>query len=450
MKIHFCGICGTFMGSLALLARDAGHTVQGSDQNVYPPMSDLLEAQGIQIMQGYEPAHLEPRPDLVIIGNAMARGNPQVEHVLNQGLSYTSGPQWLGNQVLASRKVIAVAGTHGKTTTTSMVAWILEHAGLKPGFLIGGVPENFGISARTGAGSWFVVEADEYDTAFFDKRSKFVHYHPWVQVLNNLEFDHADIFADLAAIKTQFHHLIRVVPGSGTILVNAADANLAEVMELGCWSNVVDFSADPNAAADWQPTDVTAGGSTFHLRYQGEDLGQVNWGLMGQHNLANATAAVAAAVQAGVEPARAVEALSLFQGVRRRLTDLGNHAGIQVYDDFAHHPTAIRLTLDGIKARMPQHRLIVALEPRSNTMRSGVHGQKLSDALAPADQVVMFRSPDLAWTLEDGGGRISTNDTVQGMLESLVELTRPHDVVVFMSNGGFEGAPARFLQMLGD
>lgn len=450
MIIHFCGICGTFMGSLALLAREAGHTVQGSDQNVYPPMSDLLKSQGIQILQGYAPEHLDPHPDLVIIGNAMARGNPQVEYVLNCGLRYTSGPQWLGEHMLASRKVIAVAGTHGKTTTTSMVAWILEHAGLEPGFLIGGVPENFGISARMGSGSWFVVEADEYDTAFFDKRSKFVHYHPWVQVLNNLEFDHADIFPDLSAIKTQFHHLVRVVPGSGTILVNADDANLAEVLKQGCWTNVVEFSASQKSAADWQATALSDGGSVFRLRHQGDDLGQVTWGLLGQHNMANATAAAAAAAQAGVEPAQVVEALNQFKGVRRRLTDLGCHAGIQVYDDFAHHPTAIKLTLDGIKARMPERRLIVALEPRSNTMRSGVHGGKLGEALAPADRVIMYRSPDLAWSLDSDEGRISMDDTVQGMLETLVAVTRTQDVVVFMSNGGFERAPVRFLKMLGD
>lgn len=448
MKIHFCGICGTFMGSLALLAREQGHTVQGSDQNVYPPMSDLLKAQGIGIKSGYAAEHLKPHPDLVIVGNAMTRGNPEVEYVLNHGLDYTSGPQWLGQHMLASRKVISVAGTHGKTTTSSMVAWILEYAGQEPGFLIGGVPENFGISARRGSGTWFVVEADEYDTAFFDKRSKFVHYHPWIQILNNLEFDHADIFPDLAAIKTQFHHLVRVVPGGGQIIVNARDQNLSKVLAQGCWSHVASFSSEAVPSADWQVTDIAEGGASFRLFHQGQDLGIVQWQLMGEHNIANATAAAAAAVHAGVAPQTVLEALASFRGVRRRLTDLGSHSGIQVFDDFAHHPTAIRLTLDGIKARLAGRRLLVALEPRSNTMRSGAHGSKLSESLSSADYVAMYRSPDLAWTIDDEGALISTYDTVQGMLESLMNRARPDDVVVFMSNGGFEQAPSRFVQML--
>ncbi|MDQ2694315.1 MAG: UDP-N-acetylmuramate:L-alanyl-gamma-D-glutamyl-meso-diaminopimelate ligase, partial [Pseudomonadota bacterium] len=336
MHVHILGICGTFMGGLALLARAAGHTVSGSDANVYPPMSTQLEAAGIRLLEGYLPQHLEPRPDQVVVGNVMSRGRPIVEHLLDAGIPYTSGPQWLAGHVLAGRRVLAVAGTHGKTTVSSLLAWILEHAGLRPGFLIGGVPQNFGCSARAGEGPFFVVEADEYDTAFFDKRAKFVHYRPRTLVLNNLEFDHADIYPDLAAIQRQFHHLVRTVPGSGRIVANGADPHLAEVLAMGCWTPVERFSA-----GDWQARNPAADGSAFDVYLGGARQGRVEWPLLGEHNVANALAAIAAARHAGVAPSLACDLLGEFQGVRRRLELRGTAGGVRVYDDFAHHPTAV-------------------------------------------------------------------------------------------------------------
>ena len=351
MHIHILGICGTFMGGIALLARELGVTVSGSDANVYPPMSTQLAGAGIALQTGFAAAHLEPAPDSVVIGNAMSRGNPAVEHVLNSGMVYTSGPQWLAEHVLQGRWVLAVAGTHGKTTTASMLAWILEHAGLAPGFLIGGVPQNFGCSARLGTGAFFVVEADEYDTAFFDKRSKFVHYRPRTLVLNNLEFDHADIFPDLAAIEAQFHHLVRTVPGNGLIIANGDDANLAAVLERGCWTPV-EWASGHAATSGWGAHKQAADGSCFDVLLDGEVAATVNWGQLGDHNVQNALAAIAAARHAGVPVTQAAAALNEFSGVKRRMEVRGRVGGVTVYDDFAHHPTAIATTLQGLRRRV--------------------------------------------------------------------------------------------------
>ncbi|MDH3986924.1 MAG: UDP-N-acetylmuramate:L-alanyl-gamma-D-glutamyl-meso-diaminopimelate ligase, partial [Gammaproteobacteria bacterium] len=351
MHIHILGICGTFMGGIALLAREHGVQVSGSDANVYPPMSTQLSEQGISLTEGYDAAQLDAAPDCVVIGNAMSRGNPAVEATLDRGLSYTSGPQWLSEQVLQDRWVLAVAGTHGKTSTASILAWILEYAGLSPGFLIGGIPRNFGISARLGAAPFFVVEADEYDTAFFDKRSKFVHYHPRTLVLNNLEFDHADIFPDLAAIQTQFHHLVRTVPGSGLIVSNADDSNLDAVLQRGCWTAVETVSS-AGGAAQWQVRKQTDDGRSFDVMLAGELLGTVNWDQLGDHNIHNALVAIAAARHAGVPVAQAIAALAEYQGVKRRMEVRGEVNGVTVYDDFAHHPTAIATTLQGLRRRV--------------------------------------------------------------------------------------------------
>ena len=450
MRIHILGICGTFMGGVALLAREAGIEVSGSDANVYPPMSTQLEAGGIKLMPGYEPAHLDPAPDLVVVGNAMSRGNPAVEYMLDRGLPYTSGPAFLAEHVLRQRWVLAVAGTHGKTTTASMLAWLLEDAGLEPGFLIGGVPGNFGRSARLGRAPFFVVEADEYDTAFFDKRSKFVHYRPRTLVLNNLEYDHADIFPDLAAIQRQFHHLVRTVPGTGLIVRNAGEPALGEVLAQGCWTPVEDFGVDADAA--WRATEVREDGSSFTVRWQGEALGEVGWSLHGRHNVANALAAVAAARHAGVPPARAIASLSGFGGVKRRMELRGEVGGIRVYDDFAHHPTAIRTTLEGLRARVGQARILAVLEPRSNTMRLGVHRDELADALRAADQVLLFRPADIGWdprgALAVLEGRVAVFDTVGAIVEQLAGEADAGDHVLIMSNGGFEGIHERLLDAL--
>ncbi|HCV78657.1 MAG TPA: UDP-N-acetylmuramate:L-alanyl-gamma-D-glutamyl-meso-diaminopimelate ligase, partial [Pseudomonas sp.] len=369
MHIHILGICGTFMGSLAVLAKEAGHRVTGSDANVYPPMSTQLEAQGIELTQGYDPAQLDPAPDLVVIGNALSRGNPAVEYVLDKGLPYVSGPQWLAEHVLQGRWVLAVAGTHGKTTTTSMLAWVLEHAGMSPGFLIGGVPQNFGISARLGGTPFFVVEADEYDSAFFDKRSKFVHYRPRTTILNNLEYDHADIFPDLAAIERQFHHLVRTIPSSGLIIHPTAETALVRVLEMGCWTPV----QTTGAGGQWQARLLAEDGSRFEVLFEGQVQGTVNWELTGQHNVANALATLAAARHVGVVPSLGVAALSEFRSVKRRMEKVAEVRGVTVYDDFAHHPTAIATTLQGLRARVGSERIIAVIEPRSNSMKLGAH-----------------------------------------------------------------------------
>ncbi len=447
MHLHILGIGGTFMAGLALLARDAGHTVSGCDANVYPPMSTQLERAGIRLYEGYLPAHLQPAPDVVVVGNVMTRGNPVVEYMLNRGMAYTSGPQWLAEQVLRGRWVMAIAGTHGKTTTTAMLAWILEYAGLEPGFLIGGIATDFGCSARLGRAPFFVVEADEYDTAFFDKRSKFVHYRPRTLVLNNLEFDHADIFPDLAAIQRQFHHLVRTVPGEGLIVANGTDANLDTVLEMGCWTPRERFPT-----GTWEARRSAVDGSAFDVYGEGHCYGRLDWSQLGSHNVHNGLAAIAAARHGGVPPAVAIEALARFRGVKRRLERRGEVNGITVYDDFAHHPTAIATTLDGLRGRIGAGRLIAVLEPRSNTMRMGVFKDALPAALQAADGVVLHAGPELDWSLEAvmaataKPGQIC--HSVDATIAAIVALARPGDHVVIMSNGGFGGIHERLLAAL--
>lgn len=447
MHLHILGICGTFMGGVAALARELGHTVEGSDQNVYPPMSTQLEQLGIALKSGYSAAHLQPAPDLVVVGNALSRGNAAVEHFLDARLAYVSGPQWLGEQVLHRRQVFAVAGTHGKTTTTAMLAWILDACGREPGFLIGGVPQNFPVSARLGKGEAFVIEADEYDTAFFDKRSKFVHYRPQIAILNNLEYDHADIFPDVAAIQRQFHHLVRTVPGSGRLIVNAEDEHLAQVLQQGCWTPVTRFGLD---AGDWQARLSSADGSAFRVVVGGVERGEVRWELIGRHNVMNALAALAAAAAAGVDTAAAIAALAQFRSARRRLERLDRDGAIAVYDDFAHHPSAIATTLAGLRARVGAARILVGLEPRSNSMRQGAHAEELAPSLRDADAVVLLQRPELPWDAARVtaalAGRGETAASVDELLQRLAARAQPGDHVVFMSNGGFENAPRRFAE----
>ncbi|MBN8886939.1 MAG: UDP-N-acetylmuramate:L-alanyl-gamma-D-glutamyl-meso-diaminopimelate ligase [Rudaea sp.] len=451
MKLHILGIAGTFMGGVAALARELGHEVEGSDQNIYPPMSDQLAALGIALKQGYRAEHLQadadsPAPDLVVVGNALSRGNPAVEYLLNARLSYVSGPQWIGDALLRERRVFAVAGTHGKTTTTAMLAWILEACGREPGFLVGGVPENFGVSARLGASPDFVIEADEYDTAFFDKRSKFVHYHAQIAILNNLEFDHADIFPDVAAIQRQFHHLVRTVPGNGHLIVNAEDRHLAEVLALGAWSPVTTFGLD---RGDWRARLIVADGSEFAVIRAGEEVGIVRWPLIGRHNVANALAALAAAHAGGADIGTAIASLADFRSAKRRMELVGEAQGIKVYDDFAHHPTAIATTLAGLRAKVGKARILVGMEPRSNSMRLGAHADELAPSLADADAVVFLRRAELPWdaakVTDALHGRGHTAPTVDALIAALREQAKPGDHVVFMSNGGFENAPRRFV-----
>lgn len=457
MHVHLLGICGTFMGGLALIARELGHHVTGSDTNVYPPMSTQLAAEGVEIREGYLPAHLDPAPDLVVVGNALSRGNPCIEVLLDSGLKYTSGPQWLFEEVLRTRQVLAVAGTHGKTTTSSMLTLILEKAGLNPGFLIGGVPGNFERSARLGDGNVFVIEADEYDTAFFDKRSKFVHYHPEVAVLGNLEFDHADIFDDLDSIKRQFHHLVRIIPRKGTIVANADSVAINEVIEQGCWSRIEYFRESNSRTSDhvdgWEASDANQDASCFHVRESGQVKGRVDWRLFGRHNMINALAAVAAAAQIGVEPSKACEALHGFEPTRRRLQLLFDRGNIRLYDDFAHHPTAIAATLDALRQRYPADRLIAVFEPRSNTMRLGIHKDALASALASADITYLYRGTDLTWghealSQDPGQSVIFEFDNVGDIVTDLLANVRPNDRVVIMSNGGFDGLSARLTAAL--
>ncbi|SFA66500.1 UDP-N-acetylmuramate:L-alanyl-gamma-D-glutamyl-meso-diaminopimelate ligase [Metapseudomonas otitidis] len=448
MHIHILGICGTFMGSLAVLAKELGHRVTGSDANVYPPMSTQLEAQGIELMQGYDPAHLEPAPDLVVIGNALSRGNPAVEHVLNKGLPYVSGPQWLADHVLQGRWVMAVAGTHGKTTTTSMLAWVLEHAGMSPGFLIGGVPQNFGVSARLGSTPFFVVEADEYDSAFFDKRSKFVHYRPRTAILNNLEFDHADIFPDLAAIERQFHHLVRTIPGEGLIIHPTAESALVRVLGMGCWTPV----QTTGEGGQWQARLLSEDGSRFEVLFEGQVAGTVDWSLTGQHNVANALATLAAARHVGVVPELGVAALSAFQSVKRRMEKVAEVRGVTVYDDFAHHPTAIATTLDGLRKRVGNAPVIAVIEPRSNSMKLGAHRDGLPDSVKLADQVFWYAPPNLGWDLAAtvAGSSVPTRvcDSLEAIIEGVKALAVPGTQVVIMSNGGFGGLHGKLAQAL--
>ena len=442
MHIHILGICGTFMAGIAALAREAGYQVTGSDAGAWPPMSTQLEALGIEVMQGYDPAHLAPAPDMVVVGNVISRGNPAIEYVLDRGLRYISGPQWLAEHLLQDRWVVAVAGTHGKTTTSSMLAWILEDAKLNPGFLIGGLPGNFPVSARMGDAPFFVIEADEYDTAFFDKRSKFVHYRPRTAILNNLEFDHADIFDDLAAIERQFHHLVRTIPGSGQIIAPADDAALARVLQRGCWSSRV-LSGDAQGwhvranAADWSAFDICNGEQT---------AAQVNWAMRGEHNAHNALMAVLAARHTGVTPAISAEALSRFQGVARRLDLKGEVDGIRIYDDFAHHPTAIAKTIAAIPPDSRQGRLIVALEPRSNSMRAGAHAAALGPSLRGADSIHILARPELPWDTTQLqaalGTSLNTHPDASSLSQAVCQDAQPGDVIVLMSNGSFDGLPA--------
>ncbi len=439
------------MGGLAALARELGEDVEGSDRDIYPPMSTQLGELGIRLHPGYAAEHLEPAPDLVIVGNALSRGMPAIEALLDRRLPYRSGPQWLGETVLRGRRVLAVAGTHGKTTTTSMLAWILDQTGRAPGFLVGGVPENFGVSARLGTGADFVIEADEYDTAFFDKRSKFVHYAPHVAVLNNLEFDHADIFDDVAAIQRQFHHLLRIVPSSGHVVVNAEDARLAEVLAMGCWSGVTRFAIDAGVGADWHGRLDAPDGSRFQVSYRGDAIGNVAWGLLGRHNVMNALAALAAATVVGVDPRAALAALATFRAPLRRLQLIADHEDVLVFDDFAHHPTAIAATLAALRAH-GTGRVLVALEPRSASMRAGAHQAGLPGALADADKVWILHPADAAWdvngVLAGLPGRARAVGDAATLLTEMGDELRAGDRCVFMSNGGFDGAPKRFAEWL--
>ena len=450
MHIHILGICGTFMGSLAVLAKDLGHRVTGSDANVYPPMSTQLQAQGIELTQGYDAAQLDPAPDLVVIGNALSRGNPAVEYVLNQGLPYVSGPQWLADHVLQGRWVLAVAGTHGKTTTSSMLAWVLEHAGMSPGFLIGGVPQNFGISARLGGTPFFVVEADEYDSAFFDKRSKFVHYRPRTAILNNLEFDHADIFPDLAAIERQFHHLVRTIPGDGLIINPQGEAALQRVIEMGCWTPV----QTTGEGGQWQARLLHDDGSRFEVRFDGVAQGVVEWQLTGQHNVANALVCLAAARHVGVLPELGIAALSAFINVKRRMEKVAEVRGVTIYDDFAHHPTAIATTLDGLRKRIGGARLIAIVEPRSNSMKLGAHRDGLPESVVQADHVFWYAPANLGWdlaaTVASSTVPTSVCDSLEQIIAAVTALATPGTQIVVMSNGGFGGLHGKLAAALSE
>jgi UDP-N-acetylmuramate: L-alanyl-gamma-D-glutamyl-meso-diaminopimelate ligase len=450
MHLHVLGICGTFMGGLAALARAAGHRVTGCDANVYPPMSDQLADLGIELIEGYDAAQLKLAPDLFVVGNAITRGNPLMEAVLDAGLPYTSGPQWLAEHVLAGRHVLAVAGTHGKTGTTSMLAWILEAAGRAPGFLVGGVPLDFGVSARLGqTNAAFVIEADEYDTAFFDKRSKFIHYRPRTAILNNLEFDHADIFDNLAAIERQFHHLVRTVPGNGRLVVNARDAALQRVLAMGCWSEMQRFGGKKE-----EPGMLRARGEphAFDVLRGGLKIARVEWSLLGEHNQLNALAAIGAAEHVGVAPEVAASALARFHNVRRRLERRGEAMGVTVYDDFAHHPTAMRTTLDGLRRKVGMARILAAFEPRSNTMKLGAMKAQLPWALEEAD-LAFCHTGGLGWDAAEAlrplGARAVVAATVEELAAKIVAAARPGDHVLCMSNGSFGGIHAKLLAALG-
>jgi len=451
MKIHILGICGTFMGGVASLARAESHQVTGSDENVYPPMSSLLESQGIEIAQGYHPEDIPDDVDQVVVGNVMSRGKPIVEALLDKRTRYISGPQWLYENILKDRWVLAVAGTHGKTTTASMLAWILEYAKLSPGFLIGGVPENFGVSARLGDSPFFVVEADEYDTAFFDKRSKFVHYHPQTLVLNNLEYDHADIFPDLEAIKTQFHHLMRTVPSNGLVVSNQQEVNLQSVIDQGCWTPVETFASSNDNAA-WTVKLHDKSGQSFDVLFEGEKQGTVNWPLMGMHNVSNALASIAAARHVGVPAEHAIAALAEFEGVKRRMQLRGEVSGVSVYDDFAHHPTAIETTLSGLRDNVGHQKIIAVLEPRSNTMQMGVHDASLADSLALADEILLFQSVDSEASLQQivdvHAEKAIIFDDVDNIVAYIADIACPSDQVLVMSNGGFGGIHDKILTAL--
>ena len=454
MHIHILGICGTFMGGLAVIARQLGYQVSGSDQNVYPPMSTQLQQQGIQLMDGYRAENLDGDPDLIIIGNALSRGNPEVEAVLNKGLNYVSGPQWLAEHVLQDKWVLGVAGTHGKTTTSSMLSWILEHQGFNPGFLIGGIPLNFGISARLAGGpenksGFFVIEADEYDSAFFDKRSKFVHYRPRTAILNNLEFDHADIFPDLDAIKRQFHHLVRTIPGEGLIISPDCDANINEVLAMGCWTPVAKTSINGNAL--WNAKLLKADGSQFSVLFENNEQGIVDWPLTGEHNVYNALSAIVAANHVGILPRDAIAALGQFINVKRRMEVIARINGVTLYDDFAHHPTAIATTLDGLRKQVGQERIIAIVEPRSNTMRLGVHTETLAKSLGNADLAIIYQPQNLDWDLSkllNYAGNIEICKTLDDIIAKLKIEAQSGGHFVLMSNGSFGGIYKRLQKEL--
>jgi len=446
--IHILGICGTFMGGIAILARELGFKVTGSDANVYPPMSTQLEEIGIGLIEGYDPAQLDPAPDLVVVGNAMSRGNPCVEFMLDRNIPYTSGPQWLLENLLKDRWVIALSGTHGKTTTASMVAWILEKTGQAPGFLIGGVPQCLGVSARLGEAPFFVVEADEYDSAFFDKRSKFVHYRPRTLVINNLEFDHADIFDNLAAIQRQFHHLIRMVPSNGLVIAPAGVNAIDEVFDMGCWSDQQYLGDD----RDWSFKLLANDGSDFEVYFQNELQGRVHWTQIGNHNVANAMMAIAAARHIGVTPAKAIMALATFENAKRRLEHKGEVNGVTVYDDFAHHPTAINTTIAGLRAKVGQQRIFAILEPRSNTMKQGVHQHTLFNSMSEADAIFMYQPDDINWDMHAMVNEFAQTTNIEQDLDLLIshiiEQAQPGDHLLVMSNGSFGGIHQKLLDKL--
>lgn len=449
MHIHIIGICGTFMGGIALIAREMGFAVSGSDQNVYPPMSTQLAAQGIQLMEGYRAENLAVKPDCVVIGNALSRGNPEVEAVLNRSIPYQSGPQWLAEHVLQHKWVLAVAGTHGKTTTSSMLSWILERNNIACGFLIGGIPLNFGVSARLGESNYFVIEADEYDCAFFDKRSKFVHYRPRTAILNNLEFDHADIFPDLEAIKKQFHHLVRTIPGNGLIIYPESEAAVQDVLDRGCWTARAKTSINANAL--WNALELKRDGSQFDVFYQQELQGCVDWSLTGRHNVCNALAAIAAAHHIGIQPAQAIAALAEFKSVKRRMEVIAKSNQVTIYDDFAHHPTAIATTLAGLRERVGQERIIAVVEPRSNTMRLGVHRDTLADSLSHADLAILFQAEQLDWDLsavQKTGRVIDVYNRLDDLVARLHAEMAQGGHIVLMSNGSFGGIYSRLQNKL--
>jgi UDP-N-acetylmuramate: L-alanyl-gamma-D-glutamyl-meso-diaminopimelate ligase len=453
--IHILGIGGTFMGGVAAIAKAAGFRVTGSDLNVYPPMSTQLEQLGIEFVQGYGAEQLSLNPDIVVVGNALSRGTPVVEAMLDRGMPYTSGPLWLADQVLRDRHVIAVTGTHGKTTTTAMLTWILEHAGLEPGYLVGGVPGNFDSSARLGKPPFFVIEADEYDTAFFDKRAKFVHYRPRTVILNNLEYDHADIYPDVASIRRQFNQLLRTVPAAGRLIVNGADAELKRTLGEGCWTPRESFGLSPADAQEWDWSAQIEKGSAarrFRVCRSDRPVAQVSWDLLGEHNVMNALAAIAAAQHARVDPERAAAAFQSFRGVKRRMEVRGAANGVTVYDDFAHHPTAIETTLNGLRARVGTARIIAVLEPRSNTMKLGVHREQLAPALAAADSSWFLSPKDLGWDLAGAvsalGERAHIAATVEALVQGLSAQARPGDHILVMSNGGFGGLHDKLLAAL--
>ncbi len=454
MRIHILGICGTFMGGIALLARELGNQVSGSDTNVYPPMSTQLQQSGIQLFDSYTTGPLGSgrdmaRPDMVIIGNALSRGNPAIEFVLNTGLRYTSGPQWLLENVLTGRHVLAVAGTHGKTTTTAMLAWVLDYAGKQPGFLIGGIAENFGLSARLGGSDYFVVEADEYDTAFFDKRSKFIHYRPNTLIINNIEFDHADIFGNITDIVREFRRLIRVVPANGQIIYKQDDPQIKTVLDAGCWTPSVGFGAE---SAVWQLRANQADISDFDVLYEGQVVTTINWGLIGRHNAENALAVIAAAYPLGVKPQTTAAALSLFKSVKRRLQLLAEVDGIRIYDDFAHHPTAIRVTLNALRASVGKNRIFAVFEPRSNTMKLGTHKDTLAGSLLEADAVIAYQPDNMSWDLNEAlqplTGRYQVFADTDRILDFLLGELRAGDHVLIMSNGSFESIHSRLIKGL--